>query len=158
MNNRLNEIILYKTGGRKAEFASLIGWTPQYLTKLLKGENFGISPVKAILSALPEIDARWLLFGTGNMITPEKICTVRSELHECVKTVLDVERYMPVMTPEELNSFEKAITGLVKPDFSPEQMNEWQERTRERVESVNRRIAEASAKSEKLCRQKTAKK
>lgn len=43
MNTRLLEIIKYKTGGRQREFADLLGWTPQYLAKLLKGENFGIT-------------------------------------------------------------------------------------------------------------------
>ena len=44
MNSRLQEIIKYKTGGRKTAFAELMGWTPQYLAKLLNGENFGCNP------------------------------------------------------------------------------------------------------------------
>ena len=44
MNKRLQEIIQYKTGGRQKDFAELMGWTPQYVFKLLKGENFGLSP------------------------------------------------------------------------------------------------------------------
>lgn len=42
MNSRLLDIIRYKTGGKQSEFAALLGWTPQYLAKLLRGENFGI--------------------------------------------------------------------------------------------------------------------
>ena len=67
MNTRLLEIIKYKTGGRQREFADLLGWTPQYLAKLLKGENFGITPVMTIVSKLPDINARWFLTGEGDI-------------------------------------------------------------------------------------------
>ncbi len=30
MNDRLNEIIKYKTGGEKIQFAKIVAWTPQY--------------------------------------------------------------------------------------------------------------------------------
>ena len=50
-------------GGRRTEFCKLLGWTPQYLAKLLRGDNFGLQPVLTILSTFPEINARWLLLG-----------------------------------------------------------------------------------------------
>lgn len=68
MNTRLKQIIDYKTGGKQTAFAALMGWTPQYLSKLLHGENFGIQPVISLLTVLPEVDARWLLIGDGNML------------------------------------------------------------------------------------------
>ena len=71
MNKRLQEIIQYKTGGRQKDFAELMGWTPQYVFKLLKGENFGLSPVLKICEALPELNARWLLTGQGDMLTED---------------------------------------------------------------------------------------
>ena len=46
----------------------MLGWTPQYIAKLLRGENLGISPVITLLEALPEINARWLLLGQGDML------------------------------------------------------------------------------------------
>lgn len=39
MNTRLRKIIDYKTGGNQAEFAALMGWKPQYLFRLLKGDG-----------------------------------------------------------------------------------------------------------------------
>ena len=98
MNTRLLEIIKYKTGGRQSEFAGLMGWTPQYLAKLLKGTDFGIRPVLTVLSALPEINARWLLLGDGEMIETLKYVDIRRKMLETMMSVLEMERYMPVMT------------------------------------------------------------
>ena len=67
MNERLKYLIEMKTNGSQKEFAELMGWSPQYITKLLKGEGeFGLKPVLTILSSFPEIDARWFLFGSGS--------------------------------------------------------------------------------------------
>lgn len=65
MHERLAHIIKLKAGGKQNEFAALMGWSPQYLGKLIRGGNFGLQPVLAILSKFPEIDARWFLFGTN---------------------------------------------------------------------------------------------
>ena len=68
MNGRIAEIINYQTDGRRGDFAQRLGWTAPYLSKLLRGEGLGIAPVRTILEAFPEIDARWLLLGEGEMI------------------------------------------------------------------------------------------
>lgn len=49
MNNRLLEFIQYKTGGKQADFAELMGWSPQYLHKLLKEGGIGIRPIISLL-------------------------------------------------------------------------------------------------------------
>ena len=65
MNERLLQFIEYKTNGKQADFALLVGWIPQYVSKLIKGENFGIRPVITLLKTFPELNARWLLTGEG---------------------------------------------------------------------------------------------
>lgn len=72
MNSRLDEIIAYRTDGSRVEFAKLVGWSKQYLAKLLRGESWGIAPVRRIVEALPEVDARWLITGEGNMLKKER--------------------------------------------------------------------------------------
>ena len=75
MHTRLIEIIDNKTGGKRTEFAALLGWSPQYLSKLIRGDTFGISPVITIITKFPEINVRWLLLGEGEMIDNAiKVC------------------------------------------------------------------------------------
>ena len=79
MNTRLQEVIKYKTGGHQKAFAELMGWNPSYLTKLLKGENFGLQPVLSILETIPEINARWFLLGEGEMFEMGKLFDLEAE-------------------------------------------------------------------------------
>lgn len=127
MNNRLLEIIRYKTGGKQTEFASLMGWTPQYLSKLLRGENFGITPLVTILERLPEISARWLLLGNGEMLEIGKLFTLQREAFAQVQAILELEKYIPVMSPEEIHEYEQAVTAGRKPVFPPETLEKWRE-------------------------------
>lgn len=75
MNHRLNVIIEYRTNGSRTEFAELMGWSRPYLSKLLRGEGWGITPVRRILERLPEVDARWFLLGDGSMLRLRRKCT-----------------------------------------------------------------------------------
>lgn len=158
MNTRLQEIIKYKTGGRQREFASLCGWSPQYLTKLLRGENFGIRPVLTLLEVLPEINARWLLLGQGEMLEIGKLFNLQREAFAHIQAVLEMEKYIPFMSPDELHEYEQAVTTGRKPVFSPDTLSSWQQRASEREEELTAKFAAASAKSSELCRPRTAKK
>lgn len=72
MKERILQIINYKTGGNKADFAALQGWSPQYLNNLLGGKSLGLTPIVTILTTCPEIDARWLILGEGDMIVNDR--------------------------------------------------------------------------------------
>lgn len=154
MHTRLLQIIRYKTGGKQTEFAALLGWTPQYLAKLLRGENFGITPVVTLVEALPEINARWLLTGQGEMIETPKYVDIRKTMLENMLAILDMEKFMPVMTPEELHDYEQAIKGCKKHDFSPELLEKWQELYQLRENEINAKIHGAMRKSDKVCKAK----
>ena len=158
MNSRLQEIIKYKTGGRKTAFAELMGWTPQYLAKLLNGENFGLQPVLSVLDRLPEINARWFLFGKGSMFELGKVADLQRETMAHIQELLDLDRYIPYMSPEEIHRFEETLTAGKKPVFSPEAFSRWQERMENRKNEINAKFTEANRKSEELCRQRTARK
>ena len=158
MNNRLQEIIKYKTGGRQTEFATLCGWTPQYLAKLLKGVNFGISPVLTILEVLPEINARWLLLGQGSMLENAKLLDLRREAFANIQAVLEIEKYIPFMSPDELYEYEQAVTSGKRPVFSPDTLSSWRQRASEREIELEAKFAAANVKSNELCKRQTVRK
>lgn len=157
MNSRLREIINYKTGGWQNPFAELLGWSPQYLAKLLKGENFGLSPVLTLLSTFPEINARWFLFGEGSMLEAGRLFELQRESMSHIMSLLDLDKYIPYMSGEEVREFEEAVQSGRKPDFSPDTVAKWQSLLDDRNRALDARFAEAKAKSDELCRQKTAK-
>lgn len=157
MNERLLEIIRYKTSGRQNAFAELMGWSPQYLAKLVKGDNFGLQPVLAILSAFPEINARWFLFGQGSMLEVGMMFDLQRQAMSHIQSLLDLDKYIPVMTGEEVREFEEAIKNGRYPNFSPDTLSDLQKRLTERTENVNAIFSQATAKSDSLCKQKTPK-
>lgn len=158
MKDRLQMIIDYKTGGRQTAFAKLLGWTPQYLAKLLRGENFGIQPVITILSTFPELDARWLLLGEGRMLASEAYTGIRQGMYAHIQGILELEKYLPFMQPDELHLFEQSVITGKMPVFSPDTVSKWKEQASEQENELNVKFAVAGGKSDMLCKQQTAKK
>lgn len=152
MNNRLLDIIKYKTGGRQKAFAELLGWTPQYLAKLLRGDNFGLQPVLTILGKLPEINARWFLFGDGEMLSDDKVFGLRRETYSRVQSILMFDRFLSVMSPDEIHKFEEVLSGKSYPDFSDETVARWEALLAERQQSLDARVDDAIAKSVTPCK------
>lgn len=92
MIERIQQIIEVKARGKQAEFARQMGWRPQYIQRLLHG-TIGITPIQKICSVYPDINARWLLLGEGEMIPTDK--------ETKLSRLLDMEKYICVMTAEE---------------------------------------------------------
>lgn len=151
MNERLLQFIQYKTNGNQADFALLLGWVPQYLNKLTKGESFGIRPVIAILQAFPELNARWLLLGEGEMLSFNPATSV---IKDRLQRLLELEKYMPVMNPEELQQ----VTEGENLDFPPETFEKWKKLLDDKEKGWQERKAAAMEKQKELCKQKIAKK
>lgn len=148
MNERLLQFIQYKTGGKQADFAELMGWSPQYLHKMLKEGGIGIRPIVALLEKFPELNARWLLLGEGAMLN-----TGADAVKSHLLKLLELEKYMPVMTPEELRLLEDGQT-----DFDAETVIRWEELLADRSKKINDRFNAAYKKQEELCKQDKAKK
>ena len=117
-----------------------------------------MQPVLKICEAIPELNARWLLTGQGDMLTEDLRSGLRREALKKAQTIMDFERLIPVMTPDELRTFEKLLTGQREAVFSPDTLNSLNERASERVREINAKFAAAAAKSDELCRQRTVKK
>ncbi|MEZ3440166.1 hypothetical protein [Alistipes sp.] len=157
MNNRLAEIIKYKTGGRQIEFAELMGWSASYTNKLLRGEAFGLRPVVSVIEKCPEINARWFLTGEGRMLSDGKLSEIRKSMHDRMSRVLDMEKYLLVMTPAELREFELAVTGQNPADFSPETIARWDGQLKAHNEDLEAKFTAANDKPNEICRQRKAK-
>ena len=148
MNNRLLEFIQYKTGGRQADFAEIMGWSPQYLHKLLKEGGIGIRPIISLLEKFPELDARWLLLGEGAMITTGADC-----IKQHLMRLLEIEKYMPVMTPDELRAIQEGNT-----DFAASTIERWKQLLTEKNNQMQKRFADAYKRQTELCKAKEANK
>ncbi|MBQ2188952.1 MAG: hypothetical protein II401_10420 [Bacteroidales bacterium] len=117
MNERLLQIIEYRTHGNRTDFASLMGWSPQYLAKLLKGDSFGLRPVSAVLEKLPEIDARWLLLGTGSMFGDSK-ATARKIIRQKTEALICIEDSLAGMTDREAVKLANIINKINIPNYA----------------------------------------
>lgn len=151
MNERLLQFIQYKTGGHQAEFALFLGWRPQYLTKLINGENFGLTPILKLLETFPELNARWLLLGEGDMLSFNPAASV---IKNRLQRLLELEKYMRVMNPDEL----KQVTEGENLDFPPETFEKWKKLLDDKNKEWEERQAAAMEKQKELCKQKIAKK
>jgi hypothetical protein len=136
----------------------MVGWTPQYLSKLLKGENFGMQPILTILEKFPEINARWVLFGTGEMLEIRKLFDLQHDTMMYIQSILDIDKYIPYMSGEEIHEFEDAVKTGRKPVFSPETIAKWEEQANDKSDELEARFATANNKSNELCKQRTARK
>lgn len=126
MNDRIKAIIEYKTGGRIGEFGALLGWSPQYTSKVLRGDGIGLTPVRAILESFPEINARWLILGDGQMLDDTHLLALRREAVARASSLMAIDRYIDVMTPDELRRLELDISAGRSPSFTPSDVARWE--------------------------------
>ena len=157
MNNRLKDIIRYKTNGRQKDFADMMGWKPQYVNNLLKGSSIGLQPIVAILRKCPEIDARWFLLGEGSMLLADKVAELREQALNHIKVILDLETFIPVMSPDELNRYQSMLAGEASHPFDNDPRLRWLSQMAERQMQTDLRLRQAMDESDELCRQQTAK-
>ena len=136
MELRIAKYINYKTGGKKKAFAEKLGWSNQYLNKILNGESIGLNPVLSLLKTFPELNARWLLFGEGAMIEGFDQIIKKQLL-----SLLKIEKFLPVMTPQEIS---QVVNG--KYEWDSEQIQKWATLTAEREAQINKRFADSYAK------------
>lgn len=157
LHERISDFIAYRAENKK-DFAELLGWSPQYLSKILSGKEIGLTPILAILRTFPELNARWLLLGEGVMLSENHISEVRQLVQDNISRMLEFEKYIPVMTGDELKTFTKAVTGKKNATFGTETIEEWKERLSERGNRNQAIIQEAMNKSKEICKTRKARK
>lgn len=126
INNRIKQVIDVKCGGSQRAFAELIDATPQYVAKLVKdGGSVGLEPVIKILTHYPDINARWLILGNGEMVDQTLINEVKYFLHQNIQDMLKIEQYLPYMTNEELTDYKNAANKFTAYNYSDKQLQRW---------------------------------
>lgn len=100
IKDRLAALIAYKCDGRTSDFAARLGWSKQYLNKLLNGNGgIGLTPVTTLLAAFPDLSARWLILGEGPMTDRGGYMLSR------LSRLFALEKYIPVMDSRELHDY-----------------------------------------------------
>ena len=127
MELRLAQFIQYKTGGKKSAFAEKLGWSKQYLNNMLSGASIGFAPLVTLLKTFPELNARWLLFGEGNMLEGS-LNVIKRQLLQ----LLRLDEYIAVMTPEEVSAVQAG-----QYDWSEEQFARWEVLSLQRKQNIN---------------------
>ena len=146
MNTRLAELIQYTTNGKQVDFAEMMDWTPQYLYKLLKEGGIGIKTIVALLEKFPNLNARWLILGEGNMIIPHTDIVKKQLLQ-----LLEIEKYIPVMTKEELQEM------TIGRSFSQTTIDKWEMLLKDYNKETLTQVKASMQRQKELCKQNTAK-
>lgn len=136
MHNRIRELIYQKADGNKSKFASLLGWSPQYLNGILLGK-VGLKPIASILEVFPDVDARWLILGHQS----ESVNPIAVE----IQRLMWLDKYVPVMTHLEQDMY---IRQGLTPDAETELR--WENDLLERNQALVSKIADSMRRSEIL--------
>ena len=98
-----------------------------------------------LMDSASGINARWLLLGEGQM---EDYTT--SGVRDNLLRILDLERFIPVMSEEEVRRLADGRT-----DFGRETIARWERMASDRKERTDAIFREAYKRQEELCRQRT---
>lgn len=123
IGDRFREFIDYKTGkerGAYADLADKLGIHRQRLTILFNGRQFGIKAILAILKEFPELNARWLLLGEGNMLQEDRLKkeeeTKESAIKYIAPRIRKIEHFLPEYSFEQLKKI-KILVSLIEEEL-----------------------------------------
>lgn len=122
MHRRIKDVVDVFYSGSQKSFSEAVGWSTSYTSAVLSGKtSIGLTPVLTILSAIPDLNARWLLFGTGEIIESKAVQkAVPSSLLGIIDKVISLEKYICVMSDDEI---QQLLSGDLT--FTPEQWDNW---------------------------------
>lgn len=122
MHRRIKDVVDVFYSGSQKSFSEAVGWSTSYTSAVLSGKtSIGLTPILTILSAIPDLNARWLLFGTGEIVESKAVQkTVSSSLLGIIDKVISLEKYICVMSDDEI---QQLLSGDLT--FTPEQWDNW---------------------------------
>lgn len=112
INKRVLELVKLKTGGNKAKFADIIGWKPQYMSRVTKdGGPAGLALVERILTAFPDVSPHWLIFGKGDITVPDR--ELEDLIDKKIAELRKVQKNSPTYSGDKLTEIKKKIQGFL---------------------------------------------
>ena len=98
-----------------------------------------------LMDSASGINASWLLLGEGQMVDD-----TTSGVRDKLLRVLDLERFIPVMSEDEVRMLAEGRT-----DFGSDTVARWERMVADRKERTDAIFREAYKRQEELCRQRT---
>lgn len=154
INERISYIVHIKTEGSLTKFSEVLETTPQYVNMITKnGGSVGLDPITKILRAYPDIDARWLILGEGYpFIMNSEATNLKKAITDKVSFLLNIEKYIPVMSTEHLNALSEFTQSGKDPMFTDDDLKLWDNALIERNKLISDKISDAMNKG--ICKQK----
>jgi transcriptional regulator with XRE-family HTH domain len=125
---KLEQIITLKCGGRHSMLAEAMGVNMSYISKLKGGDvGLGLQQLKRLMIAFPDLNPRWLILDDPNeeMFDRNDLIKIRMDLYQNIKTMLDIEHFLPYMSKEELFSYQDSVK-MIKPfNYTDDQLIRW---------------------------------
>ena len=84
------------------------------------------------------------------MFEVSKLFSLQREVFAQVQAILEMEKYLPFMSPEEMRIYEQAVMSAKMPDFSPDTIAKWREQANQRANELDAKFSDAMTKSDEF--------
>lgn len=118
LRDRIAEIVRLKCNGSQQDFAKLTGWGYSTVRQVMKTGTNSVALLTDLLKAAPEISARWLLLGEGDMVRPFGLAYAEAQFLKKTLQAIETAALVPYMDAGELKRFQVAVAQGQCPDFT----------------------------------------
>lgn len=122
LRDRINKIIDLKSNGNTTHFAKLTGWSCETVRNVRRAGTNNVTLITDLLRAVPEISARWLLLGEGEMLRPFGLAYAEGEFLKRLARLADIATLVSRMDAAQLRRFQVAVAQGNFPDFTPDEI------------------------------------
>ncbi len=122
IRDRILQVIKLATKGSRADFAALVGWSFVTINNVCRLGTNNAALLADIIRAVPDIDARWLLLGEGEMVRPFALAYTESLFLHRIADTLEVSALAAKMDGEQIRRLQLSLSRGEFPDFTPDEI------------------------------------